>query len=588
MVQYLKKYRNSILHFVLYCILFIFYKGLKTNYNNYGYERLNLSFLNFVYLLTLEAAAFIFIPKLESEQILKKYWNKGCLFVFFIITAYAAFACVGSTLFLLGESAWNISVHKIGIFLIFMCWVVPYELLFLVLLYKVTAKLRRSKGAEEPNKALKIKVYCSLCLFMAGIWIGWLVACNPANAHVDTFAVWGEAVGDSPLTDWYPTMHTLLIRVLISIIPHLSTVVIFQIICFALVCAAFFTLFWEKGMKLSTCFLLAGFFAMLPSNGLMVTTLLSNTLYSISILWLVYLLVRIIETKKEKRLLYRLFLLGIAMLSVYFMRNEGFLIVFLICIWLFLSGVKKKKIVFLLPIALFLIVGISIKGPLYDRLGVVKNAKISSYTPVVDVVQAALYYDVEFSEETMEYLEQFASVEEWKNAYDPYYVDNGSKLYWDYVQSDRVFPNAVEAAEKGLGVALRTRLTKADLLWDVAEPVGCHTARCVKDIVENKYGFTRKENILTKLLVRLYYPATIMFCLSDILLYRSGIYIIAVMLLFLYLWREKRQKLFILYLPMLGVILSQIIAACWQGFRHIWIIFLIFWFLFGYVIWKEE
>jgi len=91
-------------------------------------------------------------------------------------------------------------------------------------------------------------------------------------------------------------------------------------------------------------------------------------------------------------------------------------------------------------------------------------------------------------------------------------------------------------------------------------------------------GFPRKNNFLTAFVGNLVIPASIAIAPLDVLLYRSGIYIILTLIFCVFLTTHKTFKMVALFLPMFGGIIALLLAMMWPDFRHIWFISVIFMF----------
>lgn len=573
----------TIASLLAYAVIFVSFDGLRSNYTSYDYRWLNLSFLNQILLFLIALVIACSIPFLSTHSLLKKYRTRANYIAMSLLAVYISFACIGTSLFFTGQEVWSVSFKKIYIFLLFAFWVFPAEALVLFFLEKLSLKVSGGSFGEKPERKKRRRVFFGIFLLLCVIWGIWLIACNPANTHVDTYSMLKEVIEGDHFTDWHPVLNKVFMWLCYQVIPHISFMVVVQILCFSAVCSLFFTFLWEKGIKYRTIVIFSVIFGMLPSNGLMVTTLLSNTIYTISVLWLMYLLVRLLDQIEYYQKWRNVFALGFALFCVNFSRNEGFIVTvmtFLAVVWI---SVLKKKFRVISSIAVFILAALLFKGPVYQHFHVTQMTESATMTPFADMVMATVHFGGNLSEETKEELWKYGPETAWIAEYNDYAV-NDCDLYWDFVKDKRVGSFAGEAILKNLDIAFRIRLTKSAFVWDVTEPVDAHTARCVRENISNQFGYERKDNIVTLLLTKLYYPVTIMIPPLDIFLYRSGIYIILTLLCMIYLCSRKKGLYCTMYLPMIGVGASQLAAACWQGYRHVWVIFIGFWFLLMYLI----
>ena len=149
------------------------------------------------------------------------------------------------------------------------------------------------------------------------------------------------------------------------------------------------------------------------------------------------------------------------------------------------------------------------------------------------------------------------------------YADNGLSGMND----DELMKAFIDCIKMNPGIALRERLNKSDLVWNITEGTGSHNVREITFVADNDIGVVRHDNILTLMLVKVMYPITIMLCILDMLLYRSGIWI-AVSLIFLLYWgTEHRMKHhFLELLPAYGHAGILMLSLLWQCSRHVYCI----------------
>lgn len=582
----IEKYKNQlycIASLLAYAVLFVSYDGLKSNYTSYDYRWLNLSFFNQILLFLIALVTAYSIPLLSGHPLLKKYHTKTNYIVMSLLALYISFACIGTSLFFTGQEVWAVSFKKIYLFFLFAYWVFPMEFLVLFWIEKLSGAVLDGNKEKEADRKKRRRVFGSIFLILCVTGGIWLIACNPANTHVDTYSMLKEVIEGDNFTDWHPVLDKVFMWLCYQIIPHISFMAVMQILCFSAVCSLFLTFLWEKGIRYRSILIFTAVFGMLPSSGLMVTTLLSNTVYTTALLWLMYLLVRLLDDIKYYHKWRNVFALGLALFLVNYTRNEGFIVTVMVFVSIVWIAVRKREKRAIGSIAVFFLLALFLKGPVYQYFHVTEMTESATMTPFADMVMATVHFGGDLSEETKKELWAYGPETAWIAEYNDYAV-NDCDLYWDFVKDKRVGSFAAEAIRKNLDIAFRIRLTKSAFVWDVTEPVGAHTARLVRENISNKFGYERRENIATLLLTRLYYPVTIMIPFLDVFLYRSGIYIILTLLCIIYLFNQKKGVYCSMYLPMIGVGASQLAAACWQGYRHVWVIFIGFWFLLLYLI----
>lgn len=570
-------------HLLLYGAIFVSYNKFETHYASMGDAVLganfSMSFFNTAAIFALALASAFLIPRVLSAPFMQKYLRKGTLTALGCVSAYAAFAALGDSLFFQYEfSAITLMVYLLGVL-----WMFPLTLEVLALFELLRARLTR---AAAPEKHARRTVWLACFGAFAAVWLVYLIAFNPAQMSPDSMGMWAEATSGKPITyQQHPPFVMFLWRLLTYIVPHPMFIALAQIVSFAALCASFMLEFYKRGIRLRALLIFAAVFALLPSSGLMITTLWSNIPYTISLLYLTYAIWRVCSPDKGKIIPYINIALALAL--TWATRPTGFLPAILCAaLLLFLSLRKGFKPNLLAAAAAGCALIFLIEVPLYSAIVADDAEEASSpWLTLMDGLQSVVYYGGDLPDETRAFMESYMPLAQWKENYSVYDVNVHSypKELSEHSQEDgflgEVFGHYIATLQREPLLLIKNRLSNSNLVWGVAQPKGSYNERVMTGTSSGNIGFPHSDNPLTFVLKRILFPVSIAIAPLDILIYRGGVYIILSMLLCVFLASHKKLHMGILFFPMLGDIMALLIAMDWPVFRNIWFIPVIFAFI---------
>ena len=135
-----------------------------------------------------------------------------------------------------------------------------------------------------------------LGIFPFIIWVIYLLAFWPGVMSFDSIFQWGQAMKFS-FTDWHPVFSTLMIWVATRIWMSPAAVVLFQLFFYSIVVSFTLVSFLEFGVPKWLLFLVSLAFALYLPNGMMAITIWKDIPYSICILGLTVVLLKIIVSR---------------------------------------------------------------------------------------------------------------------------------------------------------------------------------------------------------------------------------------------------------------------------------------------------
>ena len=580
-------------HLLLYGAIFVSYGKFETLYATLFHEHtfiywgipsyypfpFNLSFFNSAFVFAIALLSAFFIPTVLDAPFMQKYFTRKYLIGIGFVSAYAAFAALGDSLFWQeGLSPVTLSVYLMGTL-----WLFPMALQLLALCERLSLRLKARMG-DAKTRSYRFVWLTTFCVFV-GIWLVYLIIFNPALMSNDSLGMWRHATRGEPIGYYaFPTIVIFMVRILTYIIPHPMFIAFTQIVFFAVLGSFFMLEFYKRGLSLRFIYIFTGVFAALLPNALMIITLWSNIPFTLSMLYLTYAIIRLFAHDRGKIIPYVNITLALAL--TYCTRSEG-VIPAVICaaFLLFISFWKKFNAKFLAATVMGCVLIFLITGPLYSAIRADASASphtSHSWVICLDGIQGVMYYGGNLPPETMEFMETIMPRDEWIENYGVYDFDLSFrnsllKLAAEnegFTQELRRHYLRTFANEPFL--LIKTRLSTTDMMWNLTPPMQSAPQRVLITTISENVGFPHREFLAASAIIKYIHYATIIIAPLDSALNRSGIYIILALLLCVFLIVHKSYKMTTLFLPMAGGILALLIAMGWPVFRNVWFIPVIF------------
>lgn len=505
------------------------------------------------------------------------------------VAVYASFASFGYRLFLSGErmafSAWRLLALMAGA-----AWFAPVVIVLLYLLERVCRAMARRERPGE--KALR-----------RDFWLIWgaalacqaaVIACFwPGGYPLDSVMQLYQANGLIPLNDWHPVIHTLLHRFFLAVCGRPEFLVIVQGAAFTLVVARAALTARRFGARLRTVLAGTAAFCLLPNQALSNISLLKDFPFTYALVWGILLLCELGMDASRLRKAGYILQLAVCMFLIGTLRHNGALPM------LFMAGalavltvrhwraVKARGLVCALC-AILLFAGY--KGPLLKALGAEANT-LSPYTTMFCAVGAVLHNGESLSPQSMRKVEAEMPLEEWKTLYsrfegrDRYAWYGANQFLLDGFSFRDAFQIYLEALFRFPGTVVKDRLDGTNLLWDVTQPdesfntdYSDHTLFAPE--VGLRYCEAGEKYQNPSAPARAYrFTAAFAFPgeqahdqLSNMLLWRSGAYVILLFTLVLF-WRKNRlHGPGLASAPLWGNLAAMLLALCHQSFRYVYFV----------------
>ena len=523
---------------------------------------------------------------------MEKYRTKGSRAAIGIIAVYASLASFAQRFFLDGNTRMHFSLPGLFYVLSGILWFIPVIRLMLFALEWLSSRPRTLPKPGSRKKALCVLLIALLLCQVFVLWVEW-----PGGLPADSVDQLHQALGDYGMSDSQPFLHTLLERAILTVIPHPGAITAVQLLLFSLVLCAFLMMGYDRGMPLPLLAFLGCFFELMPNQVLSWTNVLKDFPFTLALLWGTYLLLQLVlDTPRSRKWpFYACLALDIFLVSL--LRHNGAApaaAMIVLCIVLTVRRYEQVKLRALTAAVLAAVSFGVFKGPVMTALNVAPTV-LSPYTTLFCAVGSCVNKDLPLSEEADAILEKALPLEDWRDYYARYY---GHDYYYyqrpagsvPYTPTEVTTPEILrvygEALCKYPDVILKDRIDGCDVLWDVVQPEDGYTAKSfcfiysfdelgqyvnIEDYRDDSGNLLPyKQNFFTKAYLRL--TGTPRNSVVDILLWRTGAYLIAFWVLLLFWRKNGMQRFRSAAVPFLGNLIISVLYVYHQSFRYVYFV----------------
>ena len=289
-------------------------------------------------------------------------------------------------------------------------------------------------------------IYALPCI---GVWLIYLLAFWPGMMSPDSLDQWEQA-RSSHFIDHHPAPHTMVIWLVMHIWPSPAAMALLQIVALAVVFGFTMSELERWGVPTWVRIVLTALFCLAPVNAAMTITLWKDVLYSIAMMAVFSLLLRVVRTRGAWLQPWRnRALLALLLAAVALFRHNGLpLAVFVLATAFVLLSAHRWRIgtVGLLWALIYLVV----RGGVYSLVGVEPMSRAFSLYYSVHQVAAFVHSGVPLSEQDKAFLSQMQPLERWRDDYTCY---GGDPTFWSK-PFDHAFLQAHADAFTGLWLRL--------------------------------------------------------------------------------------------------------------------------------------
>jgi len=413
-----------------------------------------------------------------------------------------------------------------------------------------------------------------------------LISFFPANMTPDSVSQWEQAQGIVRINNHHPAFHTLMIRWISHLYPSPFIAASFQVFYCAFVLAVFWVYFVQKSHNRHILTALAIMVAVSPGNIMLVTTLWKDIPYTFSLLWLGIILLRIFENtntffKKPQMVLS----LVVSLIFVYEFRHNGVIpFAFALTVLLILAVTQVTKNVVLtgkiITCGILSIVFITfINGPVFRYYNVnTKAVEGTKYTVMLTALGSVAHNNLPLETETIQLMESTTvTLEEYKQYYSRFngdsYIFGIPNKTWvrKNLKTDEVMKAYFREFAKYPSVIIKDRLDGSEILWNITQAKDSFNYKYQQGVWKQNEPLVGNPNIVAKFL-RFYSAVFERVLFLNVLFWRSGIYIVFLMILLLFCYTKKIYKSTVFIIPCVGNIVSLILSLYHQSYRYIYFI----------------
>ncbi len=520
-----------------------------------------------------------------EKSFIEKYPAGRYTAALILLSFYSSFASFGYRFFLFGDNRPRFSLIGFLYCVLGTIWFFPLLKTILCLIGTVRIKKRPATSQSQKNTFVFWVLFLVLALCQGIVLFSFWPGVFPSDC-TDQIS---QAIGIRRLNDWHPIIHTLFFRGVISVFNSAGMITAIQMLFFVLVCSLILMEGYYAGISPIWLCLGGALFILLPNQVFSSILTEKDFLYSVALLYGTWSVYRISISDRGQRLFFYIFFAA-DMFLIATLRHNGivpFGFTALICTIL---AIKRKKqgiplVASVISAALLLLV---YKGPLFDILNVIPNA-MKPYDIMFCAAGSCINKDLPLSEKSSRIMSRIMPQEEWKTYYsrfsghDAYIWGGGSGMDMSDISASDAFYVYFDALTRYPDVVIKDRLDGTNLLWDITQPRDGYNYKAIDGIdftvgefndlfdyskLSKEDGGYYNRSKLSEL-----YRKTIDIPPDsglDMLLWRSGAYLIILFILFTFWHAYHLRRMFLCSVPLLGNLTSLVLVMYHQSFRYVY------------------
>ena len=458
-------------------------------------------------------------------------------------------------------------------------WTVP---LFLEL-YRFTENAITVRFSQCKTLTLKIKVLgIALLMINCGVW---LYAFNPCISVYDSADLFLQAhqMRIVPMTNWHPPFYAIVLSFLLKIYDSISFLILVQCFFYSLLVVIILDYLIKKGISRRCATFLYLVLGFAFNNVIQLITLIKDVPYTISILWLTFLVFQyILDYKTIKKIWYIKFVLALIFTS--FFRQNGIMPALAITITMAIFFIIKKKYKAIISIVAFLIAVFVINGPVYSYYNVVSAPGLKHFALANDLVGTYYLSPEDASEPLKKLVMEITDNDPDNFEFSSYYTHYNSSALGHYSIYDFMSLYITTWIEHPTIVSSEF-LKRNTVLWSIIRP-GPERVGSVNYLQEYhkdpppKFDYpyrvyNKMTEILTSYAIKLSSNSLIY-----IFSWRTGVYSLFLLLFAFHIVKHRKGLMLIPIIPIFFNALSLYASSGWCDYRYFWPIAVIAVFLY--------
>lgn len=387
------------------------------------------------------------------------------------------------------------------------------------------------------------------------VFMVYLLAFYPGLMSMDATRQWGQIVRFS-FGDWHPVFHTFMEYLITRVWFSPAAIAVVQAGMFSFAIAAAMHQFDKMGLNRKLLLILTAIFTFNPVNGIFSITILKDTPFNASVVFLTVLLVKIFYTDgKWIRPIHNKILLIVTLICTAMFRHNGLAPMIATIFILLIVYRKYWKGVLSVAIATGIII-FAIQGPFYQFLKVKPS---NDYQPLVlSVIQisAIAHFNGNVSPPEKAFLSKLTSWEDWTNGYNKYTslgVTKSKSYDWQKFHDNKTeyIKTWISLVFKNPGIATQAYLARTNMIWQIVSPSDLKLSVGMQ-VQKNKYKITMKPKLPQVKFVLSKTAALTAKNQLNWLFWRPAIYMYFIFLISFLIIKRKNFKALTVFVPVLA------------------------------------
>lgn len=508
----------------------------------------------------------------------KVLWKKLCLFVVYF---YGTFALVGQRTLIYPL---NMKITCAGIFVLIctLCWVIPVVNTFICCYCKLSERvIKGNKYIQTP------KLVFWLIIFLIFPAVLCLYAYNPGISTPDTYdTMVTNAHSIFGMYDWHPAFYCMFLKLILMIWDSTYAVIIVQYLIWLYIMLEGLLFLRKKKLNDYVLLAIAAFSGINVGNFLHLNTIWKDIPHALMILWICIILSKLASDFEEyKKKSYIYMELTIALIGLFFFRKNGVVTFFIVVAAMAIILRKNIKVWITLAVSSLLI--FTIKGPIYNYFEIEDPGKHGVYIGLSQDILGVYYAGGDVSERTMQMINVMTGYNNAEYSYTPTW----SRQSYDLdVDMGEFILNYIDTFIKNPITMIRAVIAREDAIWNIYmgqdTVLGCVNRIDTQDGKGewNKYYPERRLNsFFNSMYAFTSYSANNQW-INSIEWRSSLLTFLSLVTMFTILAVKGAGKYMIVFVPVVGHILSLILSCGWSDFRYFWPLNLMNFYILFYML----
>lgn len=353
--------------------------------------------------------------------------------------------------------------------------------------------------SNKTSRKTESQTFFICFLSFLGICIIYLLAYYPGVMTDDSFTQWNQ-MEKFKFNDWHPAFSTLF-NWLITRIWHSPAAIVFvNSLLFSGVFAAITVWLKSLGLDNRILIVISLVFIINPVNGIMAVTVWKDIPYSISLLWLTYLAMKVVYSEGcwlhsiRNKMIFSGSLVFAALI-----RHNGIVPLMLVIIALFILYKKYwKNIAIVTLISLGVITFIKI--PIYKALNVTPGSPFQSLVNPIMQVGGIISRGGSLTEEEQAVVNEILPLEKWKEGYKiysevPLASMEGFNMGYFKENKTEFLKAWAGMALRNPKLAFRAYMYRTAIIWRIINPPGSAVFTNNRGVSANTLGFATDSQL---------------------------------------------------------------------------------------------